>query len=418
MSATIDNTTKAPAFDIKSIRKDFPILQEDMRGKPLAFLDNAASSQKPQAVLDALDTYYQTYNSNIHRGVYHLSQKATDAYEAARETVKNFLNAKSIKEIVFVRGATEGINLVASSYGRKNIGPGDEIIVSTMEHHSNIVPWQILCEEKGATLRVIPMNDEGELDMQAYKEMLNERTKMVGIVHISNSLGTINPIEEMIELAHAHHVPVMVDGAQAVPHQAVDVQALDVDFYVFSGHKIFAPTGIGVLYGKEELFEKMPPYHGGGDMIRTVTFEKTTYNDLPFKFEAGTPNIAGTIGLAAAIDYIQQVGYDNIAKQEKELLDYATEKLSQIEGLRLIGTAKNKASVISFDMGDIHPHDIGQFLDFEGIAVRAGHHCTQPVMDRLCVPATTRASFAFYNTKEEVDRLAEALVKIKDMFGV
>ncbi len=415
MESTTINT--ATQFDVEKIRRDFPILHTEMRGKPLAFLDNGASSQKPKVVIDRLGAYYKTENTNIHRGVYQLSQVATEAYEAARVKVQQFLNAASDKEIIFVRGTTEGINLVSAAYGRKFIGEGDEVIISAMEHHSNIVPWQMLCEEKGAILRVIPMNDAGELDMKAYRELLNERTKMVAIIHVSNTLGTINPVKKIIELAHDKNVPVLLDGAQATPHMAVDVQDLDVDFYTFSGHKIFGPTGIGILYGKEKWLTAMPPYQGGGDMIRSVSFEKTTYNDLPHKFEAGTPNIAATIGLGAAIDYINSIGYDNIAIHEKALLDYATEQLSQIKGLRIIGTAKEKASVISFIMDCAHPHDIGQMLDYEGIAVRTGHHCTQPIMTRYGIPATTRAGFAFYNTKEEVDRLVIALKKVQEMFG-
>lgn len=413
---TLTISKEAKAFDINRIRRDFPILQGKMRGKPIAFLDNAASSQKPQIVLDALNDYYRTQNANIHRGVYELSQIATEAYENARRTVQNFLGAKSDKEIVFLRGATEGINLVAATFGRKNIQQGDEIIISEMEHHSNIVPWQLLCEEKGAKLRVIPINDEGELETEAFKNLLSERTKLVALVHISNSLGTVNPVKEIIELAHEYGVPVLLDGAQAVPHQKVNVQELDCDFYTFSGHKIFGPTGIGVLYGKEALLEDMPPYQGGGDMILSVTFEKTIFNELPHKFEAGTPNIAGTVGLAAALNYIQSIGYEPIAAHEKALLNHAAEALSSIDGLRIIGTAKEKASVLSFDIEGAHPHDIGQFLDYEGIAVRTGHHCTQPVMKRFNVPATTRASFSFYNTMEEIDRLAIGLKKVIDVF--
>ncbi|MEO1518561.1 MAG: cysteine desulfurase [Bacteroidota bacterium] len=404
-------------LDVDKIRKDFPILHQDMRGKALAFLDNAASSQKPQVVVDALEEYYKKYNTNIHRAVYKLSQQATDAYENSRKRVQTFLNAASDKEIIFLRGTTEAINLVAYSFGKKFVKEGDEIVVSAMEHHSNIVPWQMLCEDRGAVLRVVPINDDGELDMAAYADLLNERTKMVAMVHVSNSLGTINPVKEIIRLAHEKDIPVLLDGAQAVPHMPVDVQELDVDFFTFSGHKLFAPTGIGVLYGKQKWLEQMPPYQGGGDMIRSVTFEKTTYNDLPYKFEAGTPDIAGPIGLAAAIDYVLEIGYDAIASYEEELLAYATEVLSKVDGLRIIGTADQKASVISFDLEGVHPHDIGQFLDYDGIAVRTGHHCTQPVMDRFEVPATTRASLAFYNTKEEIDRLAESLAKIKGMFS-
>jgi len=408
--------TQKHMISIDKIRADFPILSQSMRDKPLAFLDNGASSQKPQVVIDAISEYYETYNTNIHRGVYQLSQQATDMYEKARIKVQQFLNAPSDKEIIFLRGTTEGINLVASSYGRKYIQKGDEIIISAMEHHSNIVPWQMLCEQTGAILKVIPITDEGEIELDTFKAMLNERTKMVGLVHVSNSLGTINPVEEVIRLAHEHDVPVILDGAQAVPHQRVDVQALDVDFYVFSGHKLFAPTGIGILYGKEKWLEEMPPYMGGGDMIRSVTFEKTTYNELPHKFEAGTPDISGPIGLAKAIDYIENIGYDWIGQYEKELLEYGTQLINDIDGVHIIGNAKKKASVISFIMDNVHPHDVGQFLDYEGIAVRTGHHCTQPIMDRYKIPATTRASMAFYNTKEELDRLAAGIIKIKNMF--
>lgn len=410
-SATIDKT-----LDVAKIRKDFPILQTQMHGKPLAFLDNGASSQKPEAVIRAVDDYYRTQHTNIHRAVYELSQKATDAYEKARVIVRDFLNAPSDKEIIFVRGCTEGINLVASSFGRKFLQPGDEVIITGMEHHSNIVPWQMICEERDAVLRVVPLDDEGQLDMEAYRDLLNERTKFVSVVHVSNSLGTINPVREMIELAHQVDAKVLLDGAQAVPHMRVDVQSLECDFYTFSGHKVFGPTGIGVLWGREALLDAMPPYQGGGDMIRSVTFEKTTFNELPFKFEAGTPNIAGAIGLGVALEYLTGVGFDAIGAHEEHLLEYATEQLQTIEELRLIGTAKNKASLVSFDIEGVHPHDIGQFLDFEGVAVRTGHHCTQPVMDRYQVPATTRASFALYNTTGEIDRLVEGLKNIVQVF--
>lgn len=403
---------------MEETRKDFPLLQEKMQGKPIAFLDSAASSQKPQVVIDALSNYYQKQHANIHRGVYELSQKATEAYEKARSKVRQFIGARSDKEIIFVRGATEGVNLVAATYGRKNIQKGDEIILSTLEHHANIVPWQLLCEEKGAKLKIIPINDRGELIIEVFEKLLNEKTKLVSLTHVSNSLGTVNPVKQIIELAHAKKVPVFLDGSQAVPHQAVNVQALDCDFYTFSGHKVYGPTGIGVLYGKETLLTDMPPYQGGGDMIRSVTFEKTTFNELPFKFEAGTPNIAGAVGLAAALDYIESIGYPKIAAYEEELLQYATATLSAIEGLRIIGTAKEKASLISFVIEGVHPHDVGQFLDFEGIAVRTGHHCTQPVMDRFQIPATTRASFSFYNTKEEIDRLAAGVRKVITYFNV
>ena len=404
-------------FKLEQLRQDFPLLQQQMHGKLIAFLDNASSSQKPQVVIDAISNYYQTQHANIHRGVYQLSQIATEAYEKARTTAAKFIGARFDHEIIFVRGTTEGINLVSNTFGRKNVAEGDEIIISTMEHHSNIVPWQLLCEEKSAKLRVIPINDDGELIVEAYEKMLNERTKLVALVHVSNSLGTVNPVKEIIKLAHQRKIPVLLDGAQAVPHQKVDVQELDCDFYTFSGHKVYGPTGIGVLYGKEALLENMPPYQGGGDMIKSVTFEKTTFSEIPSKFEAGTPNIAGAIALAVALDYVEGIGYDHIAAHEHKLLEYATTALSSIEGLQLIGTAKEKISLVSFHIEGIHPHDIGQFLDYEGVAVRTGHHCTQPVMDRFNVSATTRASFSFYNTKEEVERLIVGLKKVIGFFA-
>ena len=408
---------KMSDFDVARVRADFPILQKLVKGKPLAYLDNAASAQVPQQVIERGAKYLMEEHSNVHRGVHYLSQTATTAYEAAREKVKRFINAKHAKECIFVRGCTEGVNLVMHGYGRKFVKEGDEIIISEMEHHSNIVPWQMLCEEKGAKLRVIPMNDAGELLLDEYDALLNERTKLVAVTHVSNALGTINPVKEIIARAHAQGVPVLVDGAQAVPHGPVDVQDLDADFYVFSGHKMCAPTGSGVIYGKLELLEKMQPFQGGGSMIRTVTFEKTTYAGLPEKFEAGTPAIAPSIGLGAAIDYLNGIGMDKIAAYEHELLVYATQRLSDIPGLRIIGTAQAKASVISFTIGDIHPHDIGTILDQEGIAVRAGHHCAQPVMRHFQVPATARASFAFYNTKEEVDALAAAIENVIEIFA-
>lgn len=404
-------------FDVNQIRKDFPILNLRVHGKPLVYLDNAATAQKPQVVIDALSNYYSFQNANIHRGVHFLSETATKAYENTRLKVKNLINANSEKEIVFVRGTTEAVNLVASSFGRMNVKTGDEIIISHMEHHSNIVPWQLLCESAGAKLRVIPINDDGEIILEEFERLLNERTKLVGIVHISNSLGTINPLKRIIETAHAQNVPVLVDGAQALPHQRIDVQELDCDFYAFSSHKMFGPTGVGVLYAKEEILETMPPYQGGGEMIKFVSFEKTTYNDLPNRFEAGTPNIAGVVAFGKAIDYVQNVGYENIANHERELLSYATRELSSIDGLQIIGTAQNKASVISFVLKDIHPHDIGTILDREGIAVRTGHHCTQPVMERFGIPATSRASFAFYNTKEEIGRLIAGIKHVMDLFN-
>jgi cysteine desulfurase/selenocysteine lyase len=404
-------------FDVQRVREDFPILKQRINGKPLVYLDNAATSQKPQVVIDAITKYYTWENSNIHRGVHFLSTNATLSYENARTKVQKYINAQHSHEIIFVRGTTEGINLVAHSFGRKNLRQGDEVLISAMEHHSNIVPWQILCEEKGAKLRIIPMNDNGELLLDEYEKLLSERTKIVAINHISNALGTINPVKWMIERAHQRGIPVLIDGAQAAPHIRIDVQHLDADFYVFSGHKMFGPTGIGVLYGKSELLGAMPPYQGGGDMIKSVTFEKTLYADLPNKFEAGTPNIAGGVGLGATIDYLNGLDWEAIANYEHELLSYATDALASIKGLKIIGTAKEKAGVLSFVLSDIHPHDIGTILDDEGIAIRTGHHCAQPVMQRFGIPATARASFAFYNTKEEVDVLVKALDRVKEVLG-
>ncbi len=404
-------------WNVERIRADFPVLHQTVNGKPLIYLDNSASSQVPQVVIDRGSVYLEQEHSNIHRGVHYLSQKATTAYEGAREKVKRFINARESRECIFVRGATEGINLVMYGYGRKFIGAGDEIVISAMEHHANIVPWQMLCEEKGARLRVIPMNDAGELLLDDYNVLLNERTKLVSLIHVSNALGTINPVKEMIAQAHKYGVPVLIDGAQAAPHMPVDVQDLDCDFYVFSGHKMYAPTGSGIIYGKAELLEKMNPFQGGGDMIKTVTFEKTVYAELPNKLEAGTPAIASQIGLGAAIDYLDSIGREQAAAYEAELLRYATERVSAIEGVRIIGTAQNKASVLSFVIDDIHPHDIGTILDQEGIAVRAGHHCAQPVMQRFNVPATARASFSFYNTKEEIDVLATTIEKVIEIFS-
>jgi cysteine desulfurase/selenocysteine lyase len=408
---------KMSNFDVNKVRADFPVLAQTVNGKPLVYLDNAASSQVPNLVIERGAKYLREEHSNIHRGVHYLSQHATSAYEAAREKVKRFINAPSAKECIFVRGCTEGVNLVAYSYGRKFVGEGDEIILSQMEHHANIIPWQVLAEEKGAVIKVIPMNERGELIIEEYENMLNERTKIVAVSHVSNSLGTINPIKEMIATAHKFGVPVFVDGAQAIPHFPVDVQDLDADFYTFSGHKMFAPTGSGVLYGKKEFLDKMPPYQTGGGMIRTVSFEKTTYAPIPEKFEAGTPAIAAGIGLGAAIDYLNSIDFAEAARYEHELLEYATEKLSAIEGVKIIGTAKEKASVISFTIENVHPHDIGTILDQQGIAVRAGHHCAQPVMKFFDVPATARASFAFYNTREEVDKLVEAVQKVVEIFA-
>ncbi len=405
-------------FDVEEIRNDFPILKRLVNGKPLVYLDNAATSQKPQAVIDALTQYYTFDNANIHRGLYFLSELATEQYETARLKVKELINAMSVSEIVFVRGATEAINLVASSLCKaKHFNDGDEVLISHMEHHANIVPWQLMGGRKKINLKVIPITDEGELDMDAFEKMINEKTKLVSVVHISNSLGTVNPVKKIIEIAHSRGVPVLLDGAQAVPHYKIDVQELDADFYVFSGHKIFGPTGIGVLYGKTEFLEMMPPYQGGGDMIRTVTFEKTTFDDIPRKFEAGTPNIAGGIGLGAAIDYLNQFDRNDLIEHENFLLQYGTEQLLQIEGLRIIGTAKEKASVISFVIEGIHPYDIGTIIDTDGIAIRTGHHCTQPIMQRYNVSATARASFAFYNTKEEIDKLVLGIYKVKKMFA-
>ena len=405
------------SFDVNKIRADFPVLSQTVNGKPLVYLDNGASSQVPNLVIERGSKYLAEEHSNIHRGVHYLSQHATTAYEAAREKVKRFINAKEAKECIFVRGCTEGVNLVAYSYGRKFIGEGDEIILSQMEHHANIIPWQVLAEEKGAKIRVIPMNERGELIIEEYENMLNERTKIVSIIHVSNALGTINPVKEMIATAHKFGVPFFLDAAQSLPHFPVDVQDLDCDFMTFSGHKMFAPTGSGVLYGKKEWLEKMPPYQTGGSMIRTVTFEKTTYAGLPEKFEAGTPAIAANIGLGAAIDYLNSIDFAAAARYEHELLEYATEKLSAIEGVRIIGTAKEKASVLSFTIENVHPHDIGTILDQSGIAIRAGHHCAQPVMQFFDVPATARASFAFYNTREEVDVLADAVQKVIEVFA-
>ena len=404
-------------FDAEKVRADFPVLQLQVNGKPLVYLDNGATSQKPQSVIDELVRYYSTENANVHRGVHTLSQNATDDYEGARAKVKRLLNAADDHEIIFTRGTTDSINIVAQSLGRHTLGPGDEVIVSNMEHHSNIVPWQMLREEKGVVLRVVPIDDSGELLMDEYEGMLSPRTKLVSITHVANALGTIVPVEQIISMAHAQGVPVMLDGAQAVPHMAVDVQQLDCDFYVFSGHKLFGPTGIGVLYGKAGLLEAMPPVQGGGDMIKSVTFEKTIYNDLPYKFEAGTPNIAGAIGLGAAIDYVQSVGYDSFAAHEDQLLDYGTKALEQIGGLRIIGTAPRKAGILSFVLENIHPHDIGTILDSEGVAVRTGHHCAQPVMQRFQIPATVRASMAMYNTKEDIDALVRSIDRVIEVFS-
>jgi cysteine desulfurase / selenocysteine lyase len=404
-------------LDVDRIREDFPILRQRVRGKPLVYLDNAATSQKPQTVIDTVTRFYAHENANIHRGVHYLSEQATVAYDEVREKVARFLNARSTREIIFTRGTTEGINLVAQSYGRTNLKPGDNIVITAMEHHSNIVPWQLVCEQTGAKLEAAPISDTGELDMLAFERLLTDRTRLVAVVHLSNALGTINPIKRLVALAHARGIPVLVDGAQAAPHLAVDVQALDCDFFVFSGHKILGPTGVGVLYGREALLERMPPYQGGGDMIATVTLQRSTWAPLPAKFEAGTPMIAQVMGLGAALDYVGSIGLDNIAAWESELLSYATQRVSKIQGLRLIGTAKEKASVLGFVLEGVHPHDIGTILDDQGVAIRAGHHCAQPVMERFGVPATARASFAFYNTLGEVDALADGLATVKKMFA-
>ena len=419
MNPNVETQTdnKVKIFDVEKIRKDFPILKSLVHGKPLCYLDNAATTQKPKIVIDSLVEYYNLMNANVHRGVHHLSEVSTKAFEDARLKVKNFINASSEKEIIFTRGTTESINLVANSFAKSLFQDGDEIIITGMEHHSNIVPWQLIQPIKDIKLRTIKVDDNGELILDDFEEMFNERTKLVSIVYVSNSLGTINPVEKIISIAHKHNIPVLLDGAQAIQHLNVDVQKLDCDFLAFSGHKIYGPTGIGVLYGKEKFLEEMPPFLGGGDMISKVTFDGTTYNELPCKFEAGTSNIADAIGLGTALDYVSGIGIDSISKHENEILEYATAKLLEIPGLRIIGKAKNKSSVISFVFENIHPHDVGTFLDFEGVAIRTGHHCTQPLMDRFCVPATSRASFALYNTKEEVDILVKSLKKIIEVFN-
>ena len=414
--STLSSAVSA-GFDVEKIREDFPVLQQKVHGKPLVYLDSAATAQKPTVVVDAIRRFHEVDCANIHRGVHELSQRSTAAYEQARSKARRFVNARSKDELIYVRGTTEGINLVTSSWGRKNVKEGDEIIISAMEHHSNIVPWQMLCGETGAKLRVIPMNERGELLMEEYEKLLNPHTKIVAVNHVSNALGTVNPVKQIIDMAHKVGALTLIDGAQAAPHIAVDVQALDADFYTFSGHKVVGPTGIGILYGKTALLNAMPPYQGGGDMIKVVTFEKTTYADLPYKFEAGTPNIEGGIGLGAALYYVTAIGIEQIADYEHRLLDYGTQQLSQIPGLKLIGTAKEKASVLSFVIEGIHPHDIGTVLDKQGIAVRTGHHCAQPVMDFFNVPATTRASLAFYNTFAEIDALVAGIKKVKEIFS-
>lgn len=405
------------SFDVEAVRKDFPILNREVQGKPLVYLDSAATSQKPQSVIDTLVRYYSETNANVHRGVHTLSQEATDEYEGARSKVREFIAASDDAEIIFTRGTTEGINLVAQTLGLNRVNEGDEVIISNMEHHSNVVPWQMLCEARGANLKVIPINDDGELLMDEYEKLINPRTKLVSVVHLSNALGTINPAKDIVAIAHQHGVPVLLDGAQSAPHMAVNVRELDCDFYAFSGHKLYGPTGIGILYGKREILESMRPYQGGGDMIKSVTFEKTLYNNLPYKFEAGTPNIAGAIGLGAAIDYVNSIGIDRIAAYEQLLLEYGTEQLAAIERLQIIGNAHDKGGVLSFLLEGIHPHDIGTVLDTQGIAIRTGHHCTQPLMQRFQIPATARASLAFYNTKSEIDALVEGIHKTFEVFG-
>ncbi len=407
----ISTATDIKPFDVVAIRKQFPVLERKVKGKDLVYFDNAATAQKPKVVIDALVNYYQQYNANIHRGIHSLAEEATAAFEATRDTVKDFINAKYREEIIFTRGVTEGINLVAATYGRQNIKEGDEIIISGMEHHSNIVPWQMLCLEKKAKLKIIPVDDNGELIMSEFENLITPKTKLVSIVHASNSLGTINPVKEIIEIAHQHNIVVLVDGAQSSVHLAIDVQDMDCDFFVLSSHKIYGPTGVGVLYGKKELLEEMPPYMGGGEMIKEVTFDHTTYNELPYKFEAGTPNIADTVAFKAALDFVNEVGKDNIRKHEEALTKYAMEKLSQIDGVRLIGTANHKTSVVSFIVEGVHPQDMGILLDNYGIAVRTGHHCCQPLMNRFEIPGTVRASFGMYNTKEEVDELVKGVEK-------
>ncbi len=417
MSAVRPAVQSQAALDVARIRRDFPILEQEINGKPLVYLDNAASSQRPRAVIDAVSAYYERDHANVHRGVHTLSQRATDAYEGARDVVRNFINAKDTKEIVFVRGTTEAINLVAQSYARPRLSAGDEILISALEHHANIVPWQLVCEQTGATLKVIPIDQRGEVDYEAFERLIGPRTKLLALAHVSNALGTIVPVEKFIAHAKALGVPVLLDGAQAIPHGTVDVRALDCDFYCFSAHKMCGPTGFGVLYGRQSLLEAMPPWQGGGDMILTVSFEKTTYNQLPWKFEAGTPHISGAIGLAAAIRYLQQIGMDRIAEYEHQLLEYATSQLANVPGLQVIGTAPNKAAVASFTLEGIHPHDIGTILDTEGVAIRTGHHCAMPVMEFFKIPATARASMAFYNTFEEVDRLVAALERARSLLA-
>jgi cysteine desulfurase/selenocysteine lyase len=416
LASARETGTERCSFDVTAVRAEFPALAQMVHGKPLAYLDNAATTQKPRQVIEAVKRYYERDNANVHRGVHLLSERATSAYEQARDKVRQFINAADSREIVFVRGATEGVNLVAQAWGRRSLRPGDEVLISTMEHHSNIVPWQMVCQDTGAVLRVIPMDDRGELLMDEYGRLLTERTRLVSVVHVSNALGTINPVKEIVSLAHARGVPVLLDGAQAVSHMKVDVRDLGCDFYVFSGHKMFGPTGIGALYGRTDLLDEMPPYQGGGDMIRSVSFEGTTYNSLPYKFEAGTPNIGGAVGLGAAIDYLAALGLTGAAAHERTLLAYATERLSAIPGLRIVGTARQKAGALSFVVDGVHPHDIGTILDAEGVAIRAGHHCCQPLMKRLGLEATARASLAFYNPTDDIDALVAALARVGEVF--
>ena len=406
-----------PVFDVNVLRQDFPILTEEVYGKPFTYLDSAASAQKPRQVIEAISKVYSTEYSNVHRGVHYMSQKATDAMEEAREKIRSFINASSIREIIFVRGATEGINLIASSWGRRNLSAGDEIILTMLEHHSNIVPWQLIAEEVGASLKVVPIDRDGVLDMETYSNLLSDKTKFVAVTHVSNALGTILPVTELIRLAHERGAKVLVDGCQAAPHMKIDVRSLDADFYVLSGHKIYGPSGIGILYGKEKLLEAMPPYQGGGEMIDVVTFDKTTYADLPFKFEAGTPHIAGAIGMGAAVNYITAVGLDNIAAHENDLLKYGTNKLKGIDSLEIVGQAPEKAAILSFNLTGVHPHDVGTILDREGIAVRTGHHCAQPVMDYFDIASTVRASLGLYNNRSDIDALVAALERVKEIFG-
>lgn len=417
MNAAVSSSRRDPQFDVAAVRRDFPVLHQTVHGKPLVYLDNAASSQRPKAVIDAISHYYEHDHANVHRGVHTLSQRATDAYEGARETVRRFINARATKEIIFVRGTTEAVNLVAHSFVRPGLQPGDEILISALEHHANIVPWQLLREHTGAVLKVIPITPAGEVDFVEFEKLIGPRTRLLALAHVSNALGTIIPVEKFIAVARQHGVPVLLDGAQAVPHSVVDVQALGCDFYCFSSHKMLGPTGMGILYGRQQLLEAMPPWQGGGDMILSVSFEKTTYNQLPWKFEAGTPHISGAIGLAAAIGYLETIGMARIAAYEHELLGYATTRLGNVPGLRIIGTAPNKAAVVSFALQGIHPHDIGTILDTEGIAIRTGHHCAMPVMDYFKVPATARASMSFYNTFEEIDRLVAALEHTRKVLG-